>query len=80
MIHPKGPLCENWQPIKPRGAREILIVVCLALLVCAIGITDPVHTWLHAHLGFMAGVLVGSVLEMLVWFWVAWRNGKLVQR
>ena len=40
-----------------------------SLLLILIALTDPVHAWLHRHLSFLAGVFVGSTLEMLVWFY-----------
>jgi hypothetical protein len=49
--------------------RRIFRFTVVTLLLILIALTDPVHAWLHRHLSFLAGVFVGSTLEMLVWFY-----------
>ena len=38
----------------------LAIVTFLSLLL-------PIHTWLHRHLQFLAGILIGSLLELMVY-------------
>jgi hypothetical protein len=45
----------------------ILLVILAMCLLSAISIYKPVHTWLHAHLQLLAGILLGSVLEAWMW-------------
>lgn len=50
-----------------KAMRRIFEVVGLIALIVLIGITDPVHAWLHTHLQFLVGVFMGTLLEMIVW-------------
>lgn len=49
----------------------------VAAFVTLVAITEPVHAWLHAHLQFLWGVLVGSLLQVPGWLrdrwlWMKW--------
>lgn len=41
--------------------------------VILVGITEPAHTWLRAHLEFLGGVLVGSLLQVPGWLRDRWK-------
>ncbi len=49
----------------------------LALLVCIVGIFQPVHSYLHAHLELLLGFLLGTLAQSVPWLieryrWLKW--------
>lgn len=58
---------------KPESWRYLLRWFTVAGLVVLIALTEPAHAWLHAHLQFLWGVLVGSLLQVPGWLRDRWR-------
>jgi hypothetical protein len=44
-----------------------------ALIVCVVGLFDPFHTWLHAHLELLLGFLLGALAQSIPWLIDRWR-------
>jgi uncharacterized membrane protein len=49
----------------------------VGLLVCILGLFEPMHTWLHGHLELLLGFLLGSLAQSVPWlidrwFWLKW--------
>jgi putative effector of murein hydrolase len=61
------------------SGRRVLFLLSLLL----VSLYEPIHAWLHAHLQLLAGVVIGSVAQLLVtggvarwlrdrWLWMRW--------
>lgn len=42
------------------------------LILCVLALFQPIHDWLHAHLQFLCGVVVGSLLQVPGWLYDRW--------
>ncbi len=45
----------------------------IGLLVCIVGLFEPIHTRLHAHLELLLGFLLGTLAQSVPWLIDRWR-------
>jgi hypothetical protein len=77
--------CQYCKEAEENNPRYLWILLASLCFGGALALWQPIHTWLHAHLELLLGILIGSLLELAVvcgpralrwirdrWLWMKW--------
>lgn len=53
--------------------RAYYFILAALLFAAVLALYRPVHSWLHAHLELLLGILIGSLLQAPGWLLDRWR-------